>query len=579
MAITKRSDLNRPVNQTEWDNNWQHVKDLSDTDTDDGTKGFHLVHYPPLSGETGVVNYEYPVGDVRRYGATGDGITDDTVSLRAWATVGGDLVLPAGTYLFDNTTTGLTEFPSNTNVVLSPSAKIKFTAQGNAGIVITSKSNIDLTGGLIEGLPGTTTGSEGFSINSSNNINLSGVDVSQFNGIGAYFTSCTRCSATKIKSHNNSVYGIQDKIGKNNNISDNWLYSNGSTTSGANVIGRGLVTWMVEDGTYSNNQCYSNTEYGLRLYSESGDASGTENNTYAHNRVYDNGNSGNTEFYIYNDGGSIKNNIIHANIITMDAVKTTIGMSVQGDENTITDNQIINSADNQVGSAYQLFNCLNSTISGGIVKGVGSAVSFSGTANAIPDGMTISGIKAYNVASFIPSITYFGTGAKGHTIRDNEATHGGGGTDVGIVITNWTEGQLEVHNNHLDGFDKGITIGSTAINLSGNSTTNSTTWGCEVLVTTSDNVEFFGNRWDKAFPASKANMSVGRIGGAGSRITSSNTIPTGDSRLSPWLDGDFCHRKTIAVDGNGRIPIGWVCTVSGTAGTWETVFISSATWV
>jgi len=44
--------------------------DLASTATDDGTKGFHLVNYPPLSGETGVTDFEYPVGDVRRYGVT-----------------------------------------------------------------------------------------------------------------------------------------------------------------------------------------------------------------------------------------------------------------------------------------------------------------------------------------------------------------------------------------------------------------------------------------------------------------------------------------------------------------------------
>lgn len=56
------------------------LADLASTATDDGTKGFHLVSYPPLSLETGVTNPEYKYGDVRRYGATGDGATDDTTA-------------------------------------------------------------------------------------------------------------------------------------------------------------------------------------------------------------------------------------------------------------------------------------------------------------------------------------------------------------------------------------------------------------------------------------------------------------------------------------------------------------------
>lgn len=46
-----------------------------------------LRHYPPLADETGAVNYEYPVSfpflDVRRYGAVGDGSTDDTAAIQA----------------------------------------------------------------------------------------------------------------------------------------------------------------------------------------------------------------------------------------------------------------------------------------------------------------------------------------------------------------------------------------------------------------------------------------------------------------------------------------------------------------
>lgn len=56
--------------------------DLASTDTDDGTKGFHLVHYPPLSGETGVVNYEYKYGRAERFGLTGSG--DETTKLNNW---------------------------------------------------------------------------------------------------------------------------------------------------------------------------------------------------------------------------------------------------------------------------------------------------------------------------------------------------------------------------------------------------------------------------------------------------------------------------------------------------------------
>lgn len=74
MSVTKRSDVDRPLTLTEVDNNWQQIKDFSSIDTDDGTKGFHLVSYPLIAGETGVTEYEYRWFDVRRYGYVPDGL-------------------------------------------------------------------------------------------------------------------------------------------------------------------------------------------------------------------------------------------------------------------------------------------------------------------------------------------------------------------------------------------------------------------------------------------------------------------------------------------------------------------------
>lgn len=54
--------------------------DLISTDAD---KGFHLISYTILAGETGVTEPEYPPGDVRRYGAVVDGVTDDTAAITA----------------------------------------------------------------------------------------------------------------------------------------------------------------------------------------------------------------------------------------------------------------------------------------------------------------------------------------------------------------------------------------------------------------------------------------------------------------------------------------------------------------
>lgn len=54
--------------------------DLASTATDDGTKGYHLVFYPPLPGETNIEAHEYPPGHIWRYipRSLHDGIRDET---------------------------------------------------------------------------------------------------------------------------------------------------------------------------------------------------------------------------------------------------------------------------------------------------------------------------------------------------------------------------------------------------------------------------------------------------------------------------------------------------------------------
>lgn len=61
--------------------------------------------YPTLAGEVGVVSNVYSYGNVRRFGATGTGATDDTVAIKnaalsASALGGGAVYLPTGTYLW-----------------------------------------------------------------------------------------------------------------------------------------------------------------------------------------------------------------------------------------------------------------------------------------------------------------------------------------------------------------------------------------------------------------------------------------------------------------------------------------------
>lgn len=49
-------------------------------------------HYPPFTGEQGIVDVSYPVGHVKRYGARGDGQRDDTAAFQVAASAAGVVV-------------------------------------------------------------------------------------------------------------------------------------------------------------------------------------------------------------------------------------------------------------------------------------------------------------------------------------------------------------------------------------------------------------------------------------------------------------------------------------------------------
>ncbi len=59
------------------------LSSLASTTLDDTTNGFNLVYFPPKTGETGVTNYQYTYGDIRRYGSAVDGSTDDTTAVQS----------------------------------------------------------------------------------------------------------------------------------------------------------------------------------------------------------------------------------------------------------------------------------------------------------------------------------------------------------------------------------------------------------------------------------------------------------------------------------------------------------------
>lgn len=100
--ITRRE----PGSHTVFNRVLRAVLTQSGLDPDVGFPGFQ--NHPVLGAEVGVTAPQYPYGDVRRYGAAGDGATDDTAAIQnaldSTAALGGGVVIGRrdATYLVDS---------------------------------------------------------------------------------------------------------------------------------------------------------------------------------------------------------------------------------------------------------------------------------------------------------------------------------------------------------------------------------------------------------------------------------------------------------------------------------------------
>lgn len=85
------------------------------------------------------VNYQYPQGDIRRYGPVLDGVTDDTAPLTNWAKCGGSLTWPVP---LTARTSAAVPVPSNTSIYAVDGACIKGGADQS---LLTGNNSIQVT--------------------------------------------------------------------------------------------------------------------------------------------------------------------------------------------------------------------------------------------------------------------------------------------------------------------------------------------------------------------------------------------------------------------------------------------------
>jgi hypothetical protein len=133
------------------------------------------------------------------YGATGDGTTDDTAAFAAAFLVGGDIFVPAGTYV----TTAITMSVAKTRLILAPGATIKQAAAQSASHLRISATDCSVIGGRFEGNAANQTGTADFSTNfgvacirinaGSHRTRIEGVTIDNAWAWAVYGTQSTDC--------------------------------------------------------------------------------------------------------------------------------------------------------------------------------------------------------------------------------------------------------------------------------------------------------------------------------------------------------------------------------------------------
>lgn len=151
--------------------------------------------------------------DVTAYGATGDGVTNDTVAIHAArdaAGVGGKVVFPAGTYRIDRMTANV----ANQTWVFAKGAVVKLfapVAEVQASLLSVQASGVAVYGGTFDGVDSTLNNGfhGGVIVGTVTDVRLDGLTVlnSPWNGIAGYNTSrftVTNCRV--VNSYGNAIW-------------------------------------------------------------------------------------------------------------------------------------------------------------------------------------------------------------------------------------------------------------------------------------------------------------------------------------------------------------------------------------
>ena len=239
-----------------------------------------LVTYDPpfIGSESTTVEAKLAqIVSVKDFGATGDGVTDDTAALQAALDSGKPLRIPAGTYLYSSLT-GLDE----DNITISGDGSnctvLKFTGTGIALDIGTSagfKQGVNISGFTVEGNTNTTYIIRATAIARSMWSDINVREANKTTGVGFLFRSCMLsrfdflvCSQDRNAMTNPPSEGVQiEALAPYGNSSNNTfinLYSEGAGVyPGVDSIAIGVRISGGDQNTFISGSPESCKTYGL----------------------------------------------------------------------------------------------------------------------------------------------------------------------------------------------------------------------------------------------------------------------------------------------------------------------------
>lgn len=502
--------------------------------------------------------------NVRWFGAVADGATNDASAVQAAIdalTLGGAIFFPSGVYYLNTAITlgGNITFLGENGSVLN--AGTSLTTAMAAG---TSLSNVAVKSLKFEG-PGTagTSGTERLlELNGCTNVQIDGCAFQTSRVIAVVLDACVRVRVSSSEFLDNYHYGMEIRdVSEDVAIINCVFKGNGSTGTATSTIGRGLNLWEVNNAVVSNCVFRDNNEYGLRVYSQSGDTDGSRNISVSNCAFDRNGSTGASgiDLYLYNEGGNIER--IDINGCTFNTLASRTAISLQGADITVQGCTIEN-VSAQTGNAFALNNLSLAAISSCIIRNFNTGFSFGSSSPAT--NCTISNCRATGVARFTGTVI-----GAGHVLSSCYAVHGGSGTtDIGIDLTGASVDGAKVIGCTLDGFYRGASMNDSAVHFVNNTTLNTDDASIRKFGTSITGFVFYGNDLDIATnPAEFGYLNINAQPNA--RVIGFNSAaPT----TLTYVQGDIFFDTTAAAAGT----VGRVCVTGGTPGTWKTFGTISA---